>query len=77
MVSAVEQKIFDCIKNKRSFVLDAGAGSGKTWALVQALNYIIDTKSKEINDNGQKIVDFQNMMLEEIWDLLVMSVLHI
>lgn len=68
MVSTVEQKIFECIKNKANFVLDAGAGSGKTWTLIQALNYIIDTKSKEFKDNGQKIVciTYTNIAKDEI-----------
>ncbi len=68
MASAVELKIFDCIKSKVSFVLDAGAGSGKTWTLVQALNYIIDTKSKEIKNNGQKVVciTYTNIAKDEI-----------
>ena len=67
MASVVEQ-VFDCIKNKVSFVLDAGAGSGKTWTLVQALNYILETKSKELNNNGQKIVciTYTNIAKDEI-----------
>ena len=67
MVS-VEEQIFECIKNKESFVLDAGAGSGKTWTLVQALNYILETKSKELKNNGQKIVciTYTNIAKDEI-----------
>ena len=42
-MASVAEQIFDCIKNMESFILDAGAGSGKTWTLVQALNYIIET----------------------------------
>lgn len=56
MVSNVEQSIFDCIKNKVSFILDAGAGSGKTWTLIQALNYTIETKGTELKNSGQKII---------------------
>jgi DNA helicase-2/ATP-dependent DNA helicase PcrA len=67
MASVVEQ-VFSCIKNKESFVLDAGAGSGKTWTLVQALNYVIETKSKELKNNGQKIVciTYTNIAKDEI-----------
>src|SRR3990167_3544102 len=67
MASVVEQ-VFDCIKNKESFILDAGAGSGKTWTLVQALNYILETKSKELKNNGQKIVciTYTNIAKDEI-----------
>lgn len=67
MASVVEQ-VFNCISNKESFVLDAGAGSGKTWTLVQALNYILETKSKELKNNGQKIVciTYTNIAKDEI-----------
>ena len=67
MVS-VEEQVFDCIKNKESFVLDAGAGSGKTWTLVQALNYILEIKSKELKNNGQKIacITYTNIAKDEI-----------
>lgn len=67
MASVVEQ-VFSCIKNKESFVLDAGAGSGKTWTLVQALNYVLEIKSKELKNNGQKIVciTYTNIAKDEI-----------
>lgn len=67
-MAIVVERVFDCIKNKESFVLDAGAGSGKTWTLVQALNYIIETKSKELKNNGQKIVciTYTNIAKDEI-----------
>lgn len=67
-MASVEEQVFDCIKNKESFVLDAGAGSGKTWTLVQALNYILETKSKELKNNGQKIVciTYTNIAKDEI-----------
>ena len=32
-----------------SFVFNAGAGSGKTYALVQCLEYLIKSKSKLLN----------------------------
>lgn len=67
-MASVEEQVFECIKNKESFVLDAGAGSGKTWTLVQALNYILETKSKELKNNGQKIVciTYTNIAKDEI-----------
>ena len=67
-MASVEEQVFACIKNKESFVLDAGAGSGKTWTLVQALNYILETKSKELKNNGQNIVciTYTNIAKDEI-----------
>ncbi|MCX5726868.1 MAG: ATP-dependent helicase [Candidatus Saganbacteria bacterium] len=67
MASVVEQ-ISDCILNKECFVLDAGAGSGKTWTLVQALNYVLENKSQELKNNGQKVVciTYTNVAKDEI-----------
>lgn len=68
MVSVVEEEVFQCIKDKTCFVVDAGAGSGKTWALVQALNYVIDKKSMDLKDNGQRVVciTYTNIAKDEI-----------
>lgn len=68
MAIPVEQQIFACIERKESFVLDAGAGSGKTWTLVQALNYLIETKSKELKNKSQQIVciTYTNVAKNEI-----------
>jgi len=67
-MASVEKLVFDCINKKDSFVLDAGAGSGKTWTLVQALNYILETKGKELKNNGQKIgcITYTNIAKDEI-----------
>lgn len=39
-----------------SFVFNAGAGSGKTYALVQCLEYLIKSKSNDLKMNNQKII---------------------
>ena len=68
MAIRVEQQIFDCIEKKESFILDAGAGSGKTWTLVQTLNYLIETKSRELKNKNQQIVciTYTNVAKDEI-----------
>ena len=68
MAIPVEQQIFDCIEKKESFILDAGAGSGKTWTLVQTLNYLIETKSRELKNKSQQIVciTYTNVAKDEI-----------
>jgi len=38
----VDEKVKECIKMKRNFFMFAGAGSGKTKSLVNALNFIAD-----------------------------------
>ena len=68
MVSKVEQQIFKCIENQESFILDAGAGSGKTWTLVQTLNYLLEKKSNKLKNTNQKIVciTYTNIAKDEI-----------
>ena len=68
MASQIEHTIFECIEHKRSFILDAGAGSGKTWTLVQTLKYLIETKSYELINNNQQIVciTYTNVAKDEI-----------
>lgn len=39
-----------------SFVFNAGAGSGKTYALVQCLEYLIKSKSNDLKMHNQKII---------------------
>ena len=39
-------KIKEKITAQKSFVLEAGAGAGKTYALIQTINHLIDTKAK-------------------------------
>tara|TARA_R110002049_G_scaffold298063_1_gene487572 strand:+ start:3124 stop:4965 length:1842 start_codon:yes stop_codon:yes gene_type:complete len=51
-----DRKIAECIENGQSFSVVAGAGSGKTTSLVQALKHIKAKRAKEMRKNGQRIV---------------------
>lgn len=51
-----DKKIAECIENERSFSVVAGAGSGKTTSLVEALKHIKAKRAKEMRKNGQRIV---------------------
>lgn len=70
-MTAINQ-ITDHIENKRSFVLEAGAGSGKTYTLIETLNYLINTKGKDIKYNHQKIIciTYTNVAKNEIIERL-------
>ena len=35
-------KILQCIDDKKSFIVEAGAGSGKTRSLIDTLQYILE-----------------------------------
>lgn len=61
-------KIVELIENEKSFVLEAGAGSGKTFTLVETLKYIIEKKGSRLTKNNQKIicVTYTNVAKNEI-----------
>ncbi len=72
------------IEEGKSFVLEAGAGSGKTYTLIQTLNYLIQNKDEELIKSNQKIVciTYTNVAKNEIIDriehneLVLVSTIH-
>lgn len=62
------EEIKECIEAKSSFVVEAGAGSGKTYALIQTLKYLIETKGDILQSNKQKIIciTYTNVAKNEI-----------
>lgn len=54
-MNETDARIAECLNQKRSFVLDAGAGSGKTQSLVTALEVAIDRLGLELCRRGQRI----------------------
>ena len=46
MASEALDKVIENIENDQNFILSGGAGSGKTFTLVQVIDYIYKTKSK-------------------------------
>ncbi|GEM51837.1 DNA helicase [Empedobacter brevis NBRC 14943 = ATCC 43319] len=66
-MGAIEE-IVSCIDSKQSYVLEAGAGSGKTYSLIQTLRYVIEKRGAELELNGQKIIciTYTNVAKNEI-----------
>lgn len=62
------EEIKECIEAKSSFVVEAGAGSGKTYALIQTLKYLIETKGDDLQSSKQKIIciTYTNVAKNEI-----------
>lgn len=60
--------IKDCIDNQKSFILEAGAGSGKTWTLIQSLRYILEKKGKYLERESKQIacITYTNVAKDEI-----------
>lgn len=57
-----------CIKEKKSWVFDAGAGAGKTYALVQTIKQIIVQEGADLKRHNQKTlcITYTNVAAEEI-----------
>ena len=65
-------RISELVESQTSFVLEAGAGSGKTFTLIQTLNYVLSTRGSQLQFNNQKIVciTYTNVAKNEIIDRL-------
>ena len=82
-MTAFEQ-ISQYLEEYKSFVLEAGAGSGKTYTLIQTLNYLIQNKGEDLEKAKQKIVciTYTNVAKNEINDrtenneLVIVSTIH-
>lgn len=66
----VDTEIINCIneKNRKSFFMFAGAGSGKTRSLVNLMNYLKDNEKERLNILSQKIavITYTNAACYEI-----------
>ena len=84
MASEVELAIQKCVDNYESFILDAGAGSGKTWTLIESLRYILKVHGEDFKKRDKKIVciTYTNVAKNEIIerteknDLIFVSTIH-
>lgn len=61
-------KIYDCLNRGNSFVLEAGAGAGKTYSLIKTLEYLISKRGNNLLRNNQQIacITFTNVACDEI-----------
>lgn len=82
--SAADALVLKCIEEHRSFAMIAGAGSGKTSSLVEALGRIRDREGRVLRRQGQHIacITFTKRAVEVIRarlgfdDLYMVSTLH-
>jgi DNA helicase-2/ATP-dependent DNA helicase PcrA len=63
-------QLYTAIDNNQSFRLEAGAGAGKTYSLIKALQYLIEKKEVSFLRKNQKIacITYTNVAKEEIED---------
>ena len=68
----IQKDIFDKIDEYQNIIFNAGAGAGKTYALIESLKYIIQTKGKQLNSHNQNIIciTYTNVATNEIKERL-------
>jgi DNA helicase-2/ATP-dependent DNA helicase PcrA len=64
----VMKNILTCINEGKGWFFDAGAGAGKTYALVQTLKEIIIKKGESLKNHNQKVlcITYTNVAADEI-----------
>lgn len=64
----IDKKICTCIDDDKSFIFNAGAGSGKTYSLIESLKYLISTKGESLkyHNNNVICITYTNVASEEI-----------
>ncbi|MBG9454981.1 DNA helicase II [Lysinibacillus sphaericus] len=62
------KQVYSCISQKKSFVLEAGAGAGKTYSLIHALKHMLVKEGNALLRNNQRIacITYTNIARNEI-----------
>jgi DNA helicase-2/ATP-dependent DNA helicase PcrA len=65
---AARIRIQTCIDEGQSFLVEAGAGAGTTYSLVEALRYLVEKRGSELLQRHQKIacISYTNVAANEI-----------
>ena len=68
----IQEQIFQCIDEYKDMIFNAGAGAGKTYALIESLKYIINSKGDRLNYHNQHIIciTYTNVATNEIKERL-------
>ena len=61
-------EVYGCLERKESFLVEAGAGAGKTYTLVKALHFLMDRYQHILPQRHRKIacITFTNVAKDEI-----------
>ena len=61
-------RMIQCIQERKNFRLEAGAGAGKTYSLVKALQHIIDDEGAQLIRRHQKVacITYTNVATDEV-----------
>lgn len=80
----VQKHLNDCVDSFKSFRFNAGAGSGKTYALIETIRHIVKNKFLDLQKNNQKVIciTYTNVAVREIKerlgssDIVLISTIH-
>ena len=63
-----QKRVDACLDEGRNFRLEAGAGAGKTYSLVEALKKLINERGRDLQWAGQKVacITYTEVAREEI-----------
>lgn len=61
-------KIRECLAEEKSFLLEAGAGAGKTYSLIETLKHLIDNRGNQLVNKHQQVacITYTNVAADEI-----------
>ena len=67
-MTIADEKILECLNKRKSFLVDAGAGSGKTSSLIRALDHIRGQARRIMVKDGQHVacITYTNIAKSEI-----------
>lgn len=80
----VQKHLNDCVDSFKSFRFNAGAGAGKTYALVETIRYIVKSKLLDLEKKNQQVIciTYTNVAVREIKerlgssDIVLISTIH-
>lgn len=69
---SVQKEIHNSIDRNESIIFNAGAGAGKTYALIESLKYIVNNYGFKLQKHNQKVVciTYTNVAVDEIKERL-------
>lgn len=67
-MASTSEQVIESLDARQSFIVEAGAGSGKTRTLVESLSYLLGTKASDFLSGNQQIVciTYTNVAANEI-----------
>lgn len=77
-------QIYKCLDKKESLIFSAGAGAGKTYALIESLKHLVEKYKKQFKNHNQRVIciTYTNVATTEVKErlgnssMVVVSTIH-